>query len=158
MGTWSCKGSILWGTRCMYWDQCTKDKSYGDMMHGLLKSIMVDLLRVGQTIYKLIVSQSSQDPCIVPLTCVLSPEFWSWKFGSGRTKISNEFWSARTDITGNNGPRWKYWSVNWRIYMYVPKFPAVSFTGNNGLPRKVSMQVHANILKSNWYIHHMKPE
>ena len=32
-------------------------------------------------------------------------------------------------------------------YMYVPKFPAVScFTGNNGLPWKVSMQVHANII------------
>ena len=35
------------------------------------------------------------------------------------------------------------------VYMYVPKFPAVSFTGNNGLPWKVSMQVHANILISN---------
>ena len=35
------------------------------------------------------------------------------------------------------------------VYIYVPKFPAVSFTGNNGLPWKVSMQIHANILKSN---------
>ena len=28
------------------------------------------------------------------------------------------------------------------VYVYVPKFPAVSFTGNNGLPWKVSMQVY----------------